>query len=128
MGHDEYAPGRKTDSGTLFDWSRIHFNQASTDKQVHIVKAGESLWLIAQKYGVSMETIAKFSTQAAYLQVGQKLRIPTLAHGITYTVKSGDSLWKIAQKYKLSIETVARLNNLDRNAYLRVGQKLKIPQ
>lgn len=25
LGHDEYAPGRKTDPGELFDWERLNY-------------------------------------------------------------------------------------------------------
>lgn len=126
VGHDEYAPGRKTDPGKLFDWSRINF----TGQLVHTVKRGESLWLIAQKYGRTINSIAKWNNinPNSTLWVGQKLTIPVKNQGTTYTVQSGDSLWKIAQKFGVSIEALAKMNNLSTNAYLIVGQKLIIPR
>ena len=46
---------------------------------------------------------------------------------ILYTVKKGDSLIKIAKKYALSKNTLLKLNKLDKNATIKIGQKLKIP-
>ena len=88
------------------------------------------MWKIAQKFAVSIQTIAKYNDldSTATLRVGQKLRIPTVDQGITYTVQSEDSLWKIAQIYSISIETIAKFNKLDPYGYLKVGQKLTILQ
>lgn len=45
----------------------------------------------------------------------------------SYTVKSGDSLWKIAQHQKISVAELASANVINRDAVLKVGQKLTIP-
>jgi N-acetyl-anhydromuramyl-L-alanine amidase AmpD len=122
VGHNEYAPGRKTDPGKLFDWSRINISQPN--RGIHTIQKGESIWLIAQKYGTSIQSIAKWNNIDPNdpLQVGQQLKIPN------YTVKSGDTLWKIAQKFGVSTQTIIKYNNLNPSVYLKVGQKLMIPQ
>ncbi len=49
------------------------------------------------------------------------------AEELTYTVQEGDSLWKIGRKYDVSFKELAAYNDMDPNAVLSVGTKLKIP-
>lgn len=44
----------------------------------------------------------------------------------TYTVKKGDTLAAIARSYGLSATTLRRLNNMDADARIKVGQTLKL--
>jgi len=48
-------------------------------KKTYIVKKGDSVWLIAKKYGVSSDALIKANNikNAKSLKVGQKLSIPT---------------------------------------------------
>lgn len=45
----------------------------------HIVQAGETLWAIAARYGVTMNELMRANgiTNPDYVYVGQRLRIPT---------------------------------------------------
>ena len=74
VGHDEYAPGRRTDPGRLFNWSRLRV----IGQLVHTVKSGETLWSIAQRYGFTINAIAHWNNinPSNILLVGQKLLIP----------------------------------------------------
>ncbi|WP_108670422.1 LysM peptidoglycan-binding domain-containing protein [Peribacillus acanthi] len=123
VGHDEYAVGRKTDPGQLFEWSRVNFKRPGVGLPIHTVVKGESLYQISRKYSVSIGFIADWSgiDPTKYLQVGQQLTIPI------YTVQSGDSMWKIAQRYSVSVESIANINSINPNSLLWVGQKLIIP-
>ena len=38
----------------------------------------------------------------------------------------GDSLWRLAKKYNLEVIDLARMNNIDVNSYLQLGQQLTI--
>jgi LysM repeat protein/flagellar hook assembly protein FlgD len=105
--------------------------QAATS---YAVVSGDTLWKIAQKFGVTAQAIvdANKLNPSAYLYVGQKLIIPGVAQPelpaiTTYTVVSGDTLWKIAQKFGVTAQAIVDANKLIPSAYLYVGQKLIIP-
>lgn len=116
---------------------------------VYEVKAGDTLWSISRKFGVSVEEIAKFNNIKIEktLQIGDKLRIPqkeesetstitknsepkakSLAGTGVYEVKEGDSLWTISRKFGVSPEEIAKANGISLNKTLKIGEKLIIPK
>lgn len=103
----------------------------------YIVQPGDTLWRIAQKYGVTVDAVIKANNldPNKYIMVGQRLVIPgtvTLpgtgsGGNSVYFVQAGDTLWRIAQKYNTTVDGISKANNIDPNKYLYVGQKLTIP-
>ncbi|WP_172380575.1 N-acetylmuramoyl-L-alanine amidase [Vibrio sp. Vb339] len=103
----------------------------------HKVSRGESLSVIASKYGTSTQTLMKFNNlKSSSLAIGQVLKIPGSTSSsssssavktktITHTVKSGEYLGKIASRYKVSVADIKRENRL-KSETVRVGQKLRI--
>lgn len=98
-----------------------------TDYAVHTIESGESLSLIAARYGIGVETIIWENNLSSngLLRVGQKLLIPPV-DGVSYKVKSGDTLKKLAEKYKISTEAIIAQNNLQAETIAK-GQNLFLP-
>ncbi len=98
-----------------------------TDKVSHSVAAGETLSGIAEKYGVSTQTILwenNISNKNA-LRTGQVLSIPPV-DGVTHTVKSGENLEKVAQLYEVEVDLITKQNKLA-STTISKGQELIIP-
>lgn len=95
--------------------------------QIHVVQPGQSLYGIAEAYGVPMDTIIEANqlTAPSMLVVGQALVIPIV--GSYYWVQSGDSLYSIAQRFGINVNTLADINGLSLTQPLRVGLRLYIP-
>ena len=99
----------------------------STSKISYVVKKGDSLWLIANKYDTTVEKIKITNNlKSNTLSIGQVLVIPSSSKFITYAVKKGDSLWLIANKYNTTVDNIKKLNNLSSNN-LQINQKLILP-
>jgi len=105
---------------------------APEGSNTYVVKSGDSLWIIANKYNITVDELkAANNLTSNILNVGQILKIPTQqtpkpGDYVIYTVQSGDSLWKIANQYGVSVDSIINLNNLA-TTVLKVNQQLLIP-
>lgn len=99
--------------------------------EIYIVQKGDSLYKIANKYGVKINDIIELNNlPTTILSINQKLLIPTeLSDSIInkkeYIVQKGDTLYSIANKFNTSVNDIKKLNNLTSNL-LSIGQKLII--
>ncbi len=103
--------------------------QETTTSDTYIVKSGDSLYSIAQKYNTTVDELKKLNNLTSnLLSIGQSLKIPTKSENnyIEYTVKKGDNLYSIARNYGLTQSELMDYNNLTSNL-LSIGQILKIP-
>ena len=109
----------------------------------YTVKSGDTLYSIAKKYNLSVDTIIQDNAlKNNVLTIGSNLKIRTEESVIveecfgedyiiptpttTYVVKKGDSLYSIAKTYNTSVSEIININNL-KNSNLSIGQKLIIP-
>ena len=104
----------------------------------YTVKAGDTLYAIALRYGVTVQAIVNANglTNANLIRVGQVLTIPgtgtpttptTPTTGTSYTVKAGDTLYAIALRYGVTVQTIINANGITNANLIRVGQVLTIP-
>lgn len=89
------------------------------------VKEGDSLWLISQRYGVSVEELKNANgISESEIISGEYLQIPANSGG-THTVQNGESLWTIANDYGVTVAQLQQLNNLQ-GSVIYPGQALAV--
>lgn len=95
--------------------------------QIHVVQPGQTLYGIAQAYGVGADAIEEANKLSAPEQLvsGQALVIPIAGH--YYWVQPGDSFYSIAKRFGLKASTLAEVNGLVLNQPLQTGLRLYIP-
>ncbi len=125
-------------------------------QDTHVVKSGETLTSIAQKYHLQLNYLAELNNlnRTSSVRIGQRLKLtedeaeapavknsskaaaqePQSASNApatnseSYTVKSGESLNAIAARIGISVAELAAMNNMSARAGLRVGQKISVPK
>lgn len=105
---------------------------ADTGFTEYVVRSGDTLWLLAQRFGTTIDAIMRLNGLTSdMLNIGQVLRIPSSSTApvpyFRYTVRSGDTLWLLAQRFGTTVNAIKNLNGLSSDL-LNIGQVLLIPE
>lgn len=107
--------------------------------KIHIVKKGDTLYLLAQKYNVTLEKVIAANPQLAdpnQLSIGEKIKIPTDPVAMEtqsstmyqHKVKQGDTLWKLSKAWGVPLKLIIDANSHLKNPNaLLVGETVNIP-
>lgn len=92
------------------------------------VKNGESVASIAQRYGITRNSIywANNFDKSHIIHPGDEIKIPPVS-GLIHEVKSGETLSGLAAKYKVDSEDIMRQNLLLTASDLKVGDTIVVP-
>lgn len=103
-------------------------SEIRSDVIEYIVESGDTLWSIAEKFDITLETIlwANDLTRATLIKPGQKLVILPIS-GIIHHVKKGDTISAIAQTYKAKTQEIVSFNGLLQEGDIFVGDILIVP-
>jgi LysM repeat protein len=96
----------------------------------HVVKSGETLSEIAERYGVSVQRLLQLNgiKDPNLVEAGTRLKLPESSSAqASHTVSAGETLSEIAERYGLSVQRLMELNGLKDADLLQVGQRLKVP-
>lgn len=129
-----------------------HVRAAKAAKDVIVtVKAGDSVWALAARHGVSVASVLKLNNLSAssYIHPGDRLIMKAAASSTTsskasantsspaskpasssraasHTVKAGDTLSGIAHRYDVSLSTLLKANGIKASDIIYPGQRLRL--
>lgn len=118
----------KESENTIEEIQRNGFN--------YIVQPSDTIWLISNKFNISVDSILKANPQIAdpsLIYPGQNILIPNVEtpippHAKVYIVKPGDTIWLISNKFNIPVDIILKANpNITNPALIYPGQKILIP-
>ncbi len=110
-------------------------NQSQRSSKSHTVKNGDTLYSIANTYGLSVKNLRAMNTHISgdKLRLGQKVNLVQAQSGSavaskSYTIKSGESIYSISKKLGIKQSELLALNpQINDITKIKSGQKIKIP-
>jgi LysM repeat protein/ABC-type branched-subunit amino acid transport system substrate-binding protein len=114
------------------------FKNIGDNMQVHVVLAGETLYSISKKYGISESEVLALNPESKNLKAGSKIIVPKVVEEeikeveeesldyFKHTIESGETMWGTTRKYKVSEEELKELNPALRTGF-QAGVVIRIP-
>lgn len=119
----------------------------ATSRNVHVVRRSETLFGIADRYGLTIAQLRELNNIAvdsSLVRIGQKLRVvapeaeaapdtPALAgvddatNHVFHVVRKGETPIEIATSYGVSVARLLSHNDLNRQSVIYPGQRFRIP-
>ncbi|MGE5509011.1 MAG: LysM peptidoglycan-binding domain-containing protein [Chitinophagales bacterium] len=114
-------------------------------RPIHTVARGETLYLLARRYGTTVAALQGANPQLTnpnVLAIGQQLCIPPMTppppgtptppacpSGVFRTVVAGETLWEISAGYGATVEQFRRVNpQIGTGTTIYPGQRLCVPE
>ena len=99
---------------------------APVEAGTHLIARGETVYGIAQRYGVSTRALIDWnSLRPPYrLIAGERIRLPE-SQG--YVVQRGDTVHAISRRFGVDQSTLVRTNNIRPPYTIQAGQRLQLP-
>lgn len=115
----------------------------------YTIKAGDTLWEIAERYGTTVETLQAINNipSANDVQIGQVIRIPdgsassspavnagintsggNASDPVVYTIRDGDTAYEIAEQLGVDLQDLRDLNPGTNLGQLGIGQTILVPR
>ena len=125
-------------------------NTTSTNANVYTIVAGDSLWKIGQKFGVSVDSLKRangLTSDVIYagntLVIPQGINVPAPAPvpaptpttppsnntqwpALTYIVQPGDTATSISKKFGIPAADIMKYNYMDADEWFNAGDKIAI--
>jgi murein DD-endopeptidase MepM/ murein hydrolase activator NlpD len=104
-------------------------SQAAPTTSEYTLSASDTLWTIANYYGLSAETIAFANgiTDPYHLESGRRIVIPP-SQGALYTVANGDTIDSVAARFKVDAADIKTYNRLYfEESNFAPGQSIFVP-
>ncbi len=107
---------------------------SSSGNTMYTVKAGESVWSVANKHHITMDQLIEWNNiKNNFIYPGQQVIMKkgssqttnqqAPAGSKTYTVKSGESVWGVADSHGITMAQLIEWNNI-KNNFIYPGQTL----
>jgi membrane-bound lytic murein transglycosylase D len=118
--------------------ARVDGRVRNARPHVQIVRRGETLWTIARRHGMNVNTLAMMNglQPGDSLRAGQRIRLSSGAASaggghsarrrLEYTVRDGDTMMGIAHLFQCSVPQLLAWNGLSSHSHIHTGQKLRI--